>query len=178
MELITSSSEGVLPLAGDLANKVLVLAHTRLNRRYQMPRFQLFKATGGFGCQENSLGRAVFGMFVADSEEARYNRADFIGIASEALVFKAMADTTPVKAINLNDRVYLVISKDGNVERGDSPTQAMVRLRRLTRSALSAAYHVHPETVVNEFGYMSYPDGAAPVEVKLRKQGEHWKDVT
>ena len=85
MNLITSGTEGLRSLEGDLKNKRLVLAHNRLNRRYQMPRFQIFHATGGFGCQENSLGSAVFGIHIADGESARWNRNDFIGIADDDL---------------------------------------------------------------------------------------------
>lgn len=178
MQLITAADEGVRPLVGDLKDKVLVLAHTKLNRRYQMPRFQLFKATGGFGCSEGTIGSAVFGMFLADNEDARWDRRDFIGIATEDLIARALADTTPVKAIDLNERDYLVLSKDQHYARGSTPHEAMTRLRRLTRSALAVAYHAHPETVINDFGYLSYPEGAAPVEVKIKRQGARWIDAT
>jgi hypothetical protein len=177
MNLITSTDDGMSRVAGDLTNQVLVISHIKLNRRYQIPRFQLFKATGGFGCKEGSLGSAVFGYHLADSEQARWDRSDFIGIADKDLVTRAMADTTPVQAININDRVFMVIAKDGSQAKGETPTEAMTRLRRITRSALLAAYSAHPESTINELGYMSYPSGAAPTEVKIKKQGVNWIDV-
>jgi len=176
MNIIAQGDKGLQPLEGDLTNKVLVLLHTKLNRRHQIPRFQLFKALGGFGCKERSLGRAVFGVHIADNEDARWNRSDFIGIAQDSLIKEAMEDTTPVKGIDLNARVYMVFTKDGTFSQGDTVDQAMTRLRRITKSAVSVAYHAHPESTINDFGYMSYPSGAEPVEVKIKRQGAIWID--
>ena len=174
MKLITPQDKGVTPLVSDITGQVVVLAHTKLKRRYQLPRFQLIKATGGFGCKEGSLGSAVFGRFIADGEDASYRRSDFIGIADADLIAQALADTTPVKEIDLELRHYLLISKDGNMEAGHTADQAMKRLRRLTRSAVSVAYLLHPESFVNDLGYISYPSGATPVEVKIKKEGKEW----
>lgn len=176
MNLITSGTEGLRPLVGDLKNQRLVLAHNRLNRRYQMPRFQIFQATGGFGCQENSLGSAVFGIHIADGESARWNRNDFIGIADDDLVIRALEDTTPVENIDLDKRVYFLIAKDGSMETGDTIEQARQRLRRITSAAVRVAYHAHPESVVTNFGFLSWPKGAEPVEVKIKSRGGIWID--
>lgn len=174
MNLIVSGDEGLRPLVGDLTNQVLVLPHTKLNRRYQLPRFQLVKATGGFGCDPKALGSMVFGQFVADGEDAAYRRSDFIGIADAGLIGRAMGDPTPVKELDVNARTYLLITRNGTYESGDTVDQAMRRLRRLTRSAVQYAYHVHPESRINDFGFISYPDGIPPVEVKIKKQGKEW----
>lgn len=174
MNLISARDEGLRPLVGDLTGQTLVLAHTKLHRRYQLPRFQLFKATGGFGCQENSLGRAVFGTHPADGEDARWNRNDFIGIATPELEARAMADPTPVEPIKLELRCFLFVSADGNYVTGDTPNQAMDRLRRITKAKVSNAFIAHPETVINEIGIMTWPVGAAPAEVKLKKKGGNW----
>lgn len=174
MNLIKHGDEGLLPLVGDLSGQTLVIAHDKLHRRYQLPRFQIFTASGGFGCQEHSLGRAVFGSHNADGEEARWNRSDFIGIATAELVARAMADLTPVEPINLAERAFLVVSADGNYIMGDTPTQAMERLRRITKAKVLQAFIAHPETQVNELGLMTWPEGAAPAEVKLKKKGGAW----
>ena len=178
MDLITLKSEGLRPLTGDLTNQVLVINHTRLISRYQLPRFQLFKATGGFGCQEHSLGRAVFGYCVASNEDARWNRSDFIGIASDQLIHRAMEDATPVDELDINARIYLVFSKDGTFEKGDTVHSAMTRLRRITESPVLVAYHAHPESQITDDGFLIYPQGTTLTEVKVKKKGELWIDAS
>ena len=177
MNLIVRGDEGLMPLVGDLTQQRLVLAHSRLNRRYQMPRFQIFHATGGFGCQANSLGSAVYGIHIADGESARWNRNDFIGIADDELVSKALEDTTPVENIDLDKRTYFLVAKDGSVETGDTPELARRRLGRITNAKVKVAYHAHPESQVNGFGLISYPKGAEPVEVKIKSRGGIWIDA-
>lgn len=178
MNLITSSDEGLMPLVGDLTGCNLVLSHTRLNRRYQLPRFQIFKATGGFGCKEGSLGSKVFGVFVADNEDSAYRRSDFIGIATAELITRAMMDTTPVAALDTSLRHYLVVAKDGSYESGDNIDQAMKRLKRRTSAALQTAFLCHPESTINDFGYLTAPAGTTIAEVKVRKKGAAWIDAS
>lgn len=177
MDLITAGSEGLLPLDGDLTGRVIVLKHSALNRRYQSPRFQLFKATGGFGCQADGLGRAVFVHSLADFEDGRYNRSDFIGIATEDLISRALADTTQVADLDLTERIYLVIAKDGTHELGDTIDQARKRLKMITGSPVKDAYHIHPESIITDFGIVNYPAGAIPTVVKIKK-GTIWTDIS
>lgn len=173
MKLITEGDEGLAPLVGDLTGKVLVIRHTRLIARYQTPRFQLFKAYGGFGCKEGSLGRAVFGRYLADDTDARRDRSEFIGIADDKLIMRAMADTTPVLELDHSLRQVMLICKDGHYEFGDTAEQARQRLRRITSAEVVAAFHAHPETRVSDIGFLTYPAGCTPVEVKLQK-GKEW----
>src|SRR5208282_6500275 len=42
-----------------------------------------FRCSGGFGCNPSSAGRAVFGTFLLDGEEARIDRGDVEGIVAE-----------------------------------------------------------------------------------------------
>lgn len=165
MNLITAKDRGLLPLVGNLAGKVCVLNHHALTKRYQVPRYQLFIAKGGFGCQENSLGSAVFGQYVIDQEDDRRERRDFIGIATEELIKRAMADTTPVLPIDLNQRRYLAVAKDGNYEFGETLKEAGQRLRLITSAKIIAGYLVHPETQINSLGYFTYPQGAPPEQI-------------
>ena len=173
MKLITRGDEGLAPLSGDITGKVVVIAHTRLNKRYQSPRFQLFKATGGFGCKEGGLGSAVFGQYLADGEDDRRERQELIGIASDELVGRALEDTTPVVELDLTARVYLLIAKDGTYEVGDTVEQTRQRLLRLTDANVTEAWSVHPESKISDIGFITYPQGAPPVAVRIKK-GKEW----
>lgn len=172
MTLIEQGHEGLRPLVGDITKLVVVLDWKCLGRRFQMPRFQIIKATGGFGCKEDSTGK-IYGICIADSENVVLRRSNLIGIATDELINEAMADTTPVANIDLNLREYMLIAKDGSSARGDTVEFAKQRLLRLTNSAVVGAYELHPEAYLNEFGYISYPSGAPPTQVGIRK-GKVW----
>lgn len=176
MNLIASGHQGLRPLVGDLTHQKLVLRYDKLNRRFQMPRFQIFHATGGMGCQENAPAPMIYGLHIADGESARWDRQDFIGIASDELVMQALEDTTPVQAIDLDDRVYFVMAKDGNWTKGKTLEVARQRLQRITPAPVRTAFHAHPDSEPNEFGWLSYPAGAEPVEVRIKKRGGIWTD--
>jgi len=173
MKLITEGDEGLSPLVGDITGKVVVIKHTRLTARYQTTRFQLFKAYGGFGCKEDSLGRAVFGRYLADNQDGRRDRSEFIGIADDGLVRRALEDTTPVLELDRSLRQVLLICKDGTYEFGDTAEQARQRLARITEAEVIAAYIAHPETRVSDIGFLTYPAGCPPVEARLTK-GKEW----
>ena len=64
----------------DLAGRVLVLKPEVLKDEYKTPESQLFKAERGFGCNPRASGRAVFGTFMVDGEQARFSRQDFLGV--------------------------------------------------------------------------------------------------
>ena len=51
---------------------------------YQSGLYQLFYATGGFGCDPTKLGSAVFGADI--TEHFRVERYDVMGIASEEAI--------------------------------------------------------------------------------------------
>lgn len=172
MNLIDRNHKGLRPLAGDLSQTVVVLDYQCLGRRFQMPRFQLIKAKGGFGCKEDSDGK-IFAICIADGEDISCRRAHLIGIATDELIKEAMADTTPVPGIDLSLREYMLIAKDGSSARGDTVEQARQRLNVLTDAKTVGAYELHPESYLNEFGYISYPAGAPPVEIGIRK-GRTW----
>ena len=70
----------------DLEGKVLVISPTRLNDKYKTHEDQLFMATDGFGCSPSASGRAVYGYFLKDEENCRWNRDAFIGILKDEFV--------------------------------------------------------------------------------------------
>ena len=53
---------------------------------YKTADYQLFRLTGGFGCQPFTIGNACVGYFCADGEECRMERYNFVGIADEETV--------------------------------------------------------------------------------------------
>lgn len=65
--------------------KILVLngAGKTLKREFKRAKFQLWRATGGFGCEPGLVGRAVFATCLSDGENARWDRGEFIGCVTE-----------------------------------------------------------------------------------------------
>lgn len=179
MQLITEGSQGLRPLSEKLTNQVVVINHTSLDRSNQTPRFQLFKVTGGLGASSGRLGQSIFGIHIADGRDGTYKRNDLIGEAQKSLIDRAMQDDdAPVRTHAIGDRVFMLVAKDGNRTRGDTPTHAMERLRRVTQSPVLMAYRCHPNTVVLPTGYLTYPEGAPPELVMLKKQGEEWMAIS
>ncbi len=70
----------------DVVGHVLVLNPDVLKDEYKTPESQLFLAERGFGCKPRASGRAVFGTFLADGEQARFNRQDFLGVLKPELL--------------------------------------------------------------------------------------------
>lgn len=70
----------------DYTGKVLVVAVEGLTDKYQHGQFQLWRASGGFGCDPTAIGRAVFCENLFDGEKTRFNRADFLGEAKPEVV--------------------------------------------------------------------------------------------
>jgi hypothetical protein len=167
-KLIAQGQEGLRPLSSDIYNKIVVLDHAMLNSRHQIPRFQLVKAVGGFGCKAGSTGK-VFGRCLADGSDVAVYRRDLIGEATDMLVHIAMSDLTPVTPINERLREFLVVAQNGHQARGETIDQAKERLKRITRAKIIAAYQVHPESYVTDMGFLSYPEGIKPIEVCVRK---------
>ena len=62
-------------------DQVLILKPESLVEEYRHGEFQLFLASGGFGCDPSKLGNKVFGEFLVDGEEACFRRYAFLGIA-------------------------------------------------------------------------------------------------
>ncbi len=67
----------------DFTGKVLILRPDRLKDECWNPQSQLWYGQGGFGCSPTSRGRAVYAVCLGDGEQARWNRADFMGVLDE-----------------------------------------------------------------------------------------------
>lgn len=68
----------------DYTDQLLIMRSDSLAEAYKKGEFQYFYARAGFGCSPTDTGRKVFGFFVSDGEKARFERADFLGIADRS----------------------------------------------------------------------------------------------
>lgn len=66
---------------GSIAGKVVIIRKSALLPEYQLMD-RRFKASGGFGCNIDSIGNAVFGTWLVDGESCRQERFQVEGIAA------------------------------------------------------------------------------------------------
>ena len=66
-----------------LVGRVLVLSPNTLRESCWSDKNMLWLATGGFGTEPKSRGRAVYATCLDDGEETRWNREDFLGVLDE-----------------------------------------------------------------------------------------------
>ena len=64
----------------DMQGKVIVLNHMSMKEEYWKPEYQLWLATGGFGCSPTASGRAVYATCLYDGEHSRWNREKVLGV--------------------------------------------------------------------------------------------------
>jgi hypothetical protein len=64
----------------NIENKVVVIRPESLRPEYRTADKQLVFATGGFGVQANSRGRAVYTVNLYSGKESRWNREDILGV--------------------------------------------------------------------------------------------------
>lgn len=65
---------------GNITDKVIVISPKYLKDEYWSPENQLWLAKGGFGCEPDKIGRAVYAVSLYDGEETRWNRENVIGV--------------------------------------------------------------------------------------------------
>ena len=70
----------------DVTGMVIVLSPEHLLEEYRKPEYQLWIATGGFGTKNFTLGRALFAKCLADGENVRFDRSDFMGVLKDELL--------------------------------------------------------------------------------------------
>jgi hypothetical protein len=68
----------------DIKGKVVAVRAESLSPEYRARSHQAMLVTGGFGCSPEARGRAVFGVNVYSGEQERWDRADILGVISEA----------------------------------------------------------------------------------------------
>lgn len=169
--IITHQTEGLLPLPDKFVGRIVALRASALGKRYQLARFQLWRASGGFGCESGKIGTKVYAECLADGEEGQWRRGDFIGEASVELIKVALADDTPVPQFDPTDTCLLGIGHGGWVF-GDDEQAVRYKIKRNGLKKLIALYRVHRESQVTEFGSILSPKGAAaPVLVLVSQKG-------
>lgn len=67
----------------DFNGKVLVLSPDTLKESHWTQEDQLWLCTGGFGSRPNARGRAVFATCLADGEQTRWDRQNFLGVLKD-----------------------------------------------------------------------------------------------
>lgn len=99
----------------DYENKLLILCPETLNDQSRKPVFQYFYAKGGFGCKPENLGKKIFGTFIADGENTRFSRSDFIGIADrEKLPEWAEKRLSALETPKMQIRIFQINSEKDN----------------------------------------------------------------
>ena len=76
------TEEDCLPLDNfkDVTNKILVLRPSSLKEQYRIPENQLWIANSGFGTKNYTTGTAIYSTAIADGEQTRWERYDFMGV--------------------------------------------------------------------------------------------------
>lgn len=64
----------------DYTGKILVMNFDALKPEYRSRPYQLWLATGGFGCSPTARGRRVYATSLYDGEQCSFYRQDFAGI--------------------------------------------------------------------------------------------------
>lgn len=96
-------------------NKILVLNPEALISNCRTAENSLWVAYNGFGCTYGARGQAVYAKNLFDGREARWERADFLGIVKlESL--KKWLENTPVKN-ELAETLILEQEKNEDLER-------------------------------------------------------------
>jgi hypothetical protein len=72
--------------AGNWEGKIVVLKEKSLKEEYRKPQEQLWLARGGFGCDPEAMGRAVFATALIDGAEARWDCGAFMGVLKDEVV--------------------------------------------------------------------------------------------
>lgn len=70
----------------DYEGRLVIMKPSSLRDQYKTPDFQLFYATGGFGCDPKHTGTQVSGYFLKDGEYAHFRRSDFIGVIRDECI--------------------------------------------------------------------------------------------
>ena len=70
----------------DYTDKVIAIKQSALAEKYLMQQDQIYLATGGFGCEPNKSGRAVFTTCLSDGEKVRWDRSQVLGVIKDEFI--------------------------------------------------------------------------------------------
>ena len=74
MKIKSNSINGI-----NITGLIIVMKEAALKPEYRTPQNRFYRATGGFGCQADAMGRAVFTICLFDGVEERFDRGEFEG---------------------------------------------------------------------------------------------------
>ena len=154
------------PVPDDMTGHVMVLRATALGKRWQLPKFQLVKVSGGFGAHAESLGTKVFGRCLGDNEEATWHRCDFIGEAKQEQIDAALADERGASLVDLKAMHYLCMGSDMTYGTGATVDESQENCRRAGGKPI-IVYRCHEETQFDGLT-LTWPNGAEPATVAWR----------
>jgi hypothetical protein len=170
MNALTLNTPGVSgKIDVDLTDKVAVISINTLGERFKKPQFQLFKVTGGFGAKPDAMGSKVFGTYLADGEDSYTRRGNIIGIASDELVAKVLAEKAVEDPIDLTKLCYFALKAGrGGIDfcKDETLAGALKGIKAKFPAKGVVVYRCHPEARLNDFGGITYPAGTTLVEVK------------
>lgn len=166
--MLTANDPRVKPLGDvDYTGLILVVPASRLGERYQQPQFQLFKATGGFGCSPTASGRKVFGTELADGAECHRQRGDFIGYMDQADANAILAAKAQPKPIDVSLRCFMAVNlREMFFHKADTIAEACKLARGKFGCKHIKVFRVHPEAYVNDMCGISAPAGTTIEEIK------------
>ena len=70
----------------DYTDQIVILSHKHLKEEYWSPENQLWLATGGFGCEPDKIGRAVYSTCLIDGDTARWDRHQILGVIRDEYI--------------------------------------------------------------------------------------------
>lgn len=167
-EMLTLATPGVKSIDRErLEGKVLVLSSKALGARYQAPQFQLFKATGGFGCNPGALGRAVMGTFLSDGEHSRFDRFDFIGWVEQDTADKIMQVKAEPAPFDPTQMGYLLATGEGTWVTAPTLAEALKKCgKKGFNPKTMGLWRCHVESWINELGGVHFPEGTEWMKIE------------
>lgn len=164
--IIAHDYPGLKPISSNCAGKVLVLRSSKLYGRYQFGKMQLFRASGGFGCEADKLGTGIFGTHLYDGEECKRSRGDFIGELSDEAAAAVMQGTDTLAPLDPEDMVYMAIGTGGYWGKGKDRKAAEKECRRAggRYTRIVQVWYCHAETYVGDF-QIRWPKEAPAAEL-------------
>lgn len=173
MPIIANDDPRLIPTEGQrLEGKLIIIKADKINKRYRAARFQLYKATGGFGCNPGAMGKKIYADCIADGEEdIHWERYDVAGIANDDLVAECNADTSEAVRINPDDRCFMAVIA-GQWATGKTVAEALAGVKKRKLGKGVCVWHVHPETRIHDLGGFYYPKEVAykPVLIESMDQ--------
>ncbi|MFI3226624.1 MAG: DUF3849 domain-containing protein [Clostridia bacterium] len=170
--LLTSKHCLSKPEHQNYEGQVVVVNPSYFAEGYLKVENQLWLATGGFGCDPNSSGNAVYATCIADGEKARWERYQILGVvdekhlpqwASEKLITFGLKD----KQIEENELLNMLKSKFSEIENACFEQISSLRNLGIVDDINIAIAIIEKEYLIDEDAYSSEDLARKYVEVNF-----------